>query len=196
IWTLLLTPIALGLIVLTAEGLGAILKHHMQFCWMQLWYWKDSKGPIGKWERWVLHIREIQLLRNIALNIQGTEDGQITLKFYTTDAPFNVCSTRSFPVRALLNQGDAANNSFEGDTVSISIASWRAMVVVDVTFQQQFGAQAERVASAMWDPWVEKVLEKSLVNWPICNPTNKQSLQWDPQKLLEADGVPKPHTYS
>ncbi|CAE8633768.1 unnamed protein product, partial [Polarella glacialis] len=80
--------------------------------------------------------------------------------------------------------------------VSISIASWRAMVVVDVTFQQQFGAQSERVASAMWDPWVEKVLEKSLVNWPICNPTNKQSLQWDSQKLLETDGVPKPHTYS
>lgn len=198
IWTIILTPLFSGLAVLSVDGLGAILRHYLRFRWKQAWYWRDEHGVIGRWDQWILHVREMQLLHGFRASFSGGrsfDDGVLTIKIYTTDAPFSVISSRSFPVRALGKDGDT--NSFEGDNMCININTWKSILVVDVVHQRadSNGAHPDRIAGAMWDPWDAILLEKCFTNWEICNPHNGRDVLWDFQALMDTDGLPQEGVY-
>eukprot|EP00931_Biecheleriopsis_adriatica_P066369 TRINITY_DN40744_c0_g1_i1.p1 TRINITY_DN40744_c0_g1~~TRINITY_DN40744_c0_g1_i1.p1 ORF type:complete len:2252 (-),score=317.91 TRINITY_DN40744_c0_g1_i1:39-6794(-) len=195
IWTAVLTTAFACIVISCTEGLGCILSYYLRYRWMQLWHWRDSEGEIGKWDRWIIHIRDMQLLHGFHASVDGKwqDDGFLTIKFYTTDAPFNIISTRNIPVRALGRSGD--NGAFEGDNVCVNVSSWRSVVVADVTYQASGGSQPDRVAGAMWDPWTGSLLDACFVNWQVCNPRNDRKLLWDFQVLMDSDGLPKEGHY-
>eukprot|EP00933_Yihiella_yeosuensis_P034152 TRINITY_DN27684_c0_g1_i1.p1 TRINITY_DN27684_c0_g1~~TRINITY_DN27684_c0_g1_i1.p1 ORF type:complete len:993 (+),score=132.77 TRINITY_DN27684_c0_g1_i1:248-2980(+) len=189
LFSLVMMPILLGGIFWLTRGGGSILAHCVSYSWMQLWYWKDAKGPIGEWDQWILHVRDIQILYGFALQNKKPEEGFISLKFYTTDEPHHIHTTRTLPAHYLTTN----NNVFDGETVHIKIGSISSVVVIDVVHQQHHGGLPERVASAMWDPWNQEVLSTCFPNWQICNPNNNRNM-WDFHDLIDVTGIPKPKT--
>eukprot|EP00439_Symbiodinium_sp_Y106_P060705 s5003_g9.t1 len=94
-------------------------------------------------------------------------DGFITIQFHATDDPYNIVTTRSVPVRAVMQRN---MNPFEGDNVKINIGSRRTILVVNVMYQHQNGAQPQKVAGGLWDPWTGQLLQKCFTNAVICDP--------------------------
>ncbi|CAJ1461635.1 unnamed protein product, partial [Effrenium voratum] len=197
---LCLLSVTAALVTLTFPGLGDILQFFLRYSWYQQteWYDRQTLKPIGKWDAWVLHIRDLQLLHGFQVRLDGQvqEDGFITLQFYSTDDPFNVVATRTVPVRAIFQKN---LNPLEGDNISLNISSWRSVVMANVMYQQQNGSYSQRVASAMWDPWTKPLLEKCFSNAAICDPdigkgTGGKFKLWDFQDLMD-DGLPKEGCY-
>lgn len=195
----LLSAVASVLFTMLYPGTGDILKHFLRYSWMQhtQWYDRQSLKVIGRWDCWILHVRDLQLIHGFRVSIDGRhqEDGFITIQFHATDDPYNIVTTRSVPVRAVMQRN---MNPFEGDNVKINIGSWRTILVVNVMYQHQNGAQPQKVAGGLWDPWTGQLLQKCFTNAVICDPDPGQGGKfklWDFQDLIDSDGKPKEGCY-
>ncbi|CAE7321476.1 crtp1, partial [Symbiodinium pilosum] len=196
---LLLASVASVMITLLYPGIGEILRHFLHYSWMHYTHWYDRQTlkPIGRWDAFILHVRDLQLIHGFHVSIDGRhqEDGFVTIQFHATEDPYNVVATRSVPVRAIMQKN---MNPFEGDNVNINITSWRSILVVNIMYQQQNGAQPQRVAGGLWDPWTGRLLRKCFSNATICDPDPGQGGKmklWDFQDLIDSDGKPKEGCY-
>jgi len=195
----LLAAVAAVAFTLQYQGIGDILRHFLNYTWMQYtqWYDRQTLKPVGRWDAWVLHARDLQLLHDFHVTLGGRrqEDGAVTIQFHATEDPYNMVATRSVPVRALSQQN---MSPFDGDNIKLNIGSWRSIIVVNVMYQHQNGAQPQKVASGLWDPWSRLLLTKCFDNAKICDPgplSGTKMKSWDFQDLVDIEGKPRQGHY-